>query len=40
MSLTEILCTYSVQQADGKTAAQHTAGWSLARKRPIGAFTG
>ena len=40
LSFTEILWTYSVQQADGKPAAQHTTGWSLARNRPIGAFTG
>ena len=40
LSFTEILWTYSVQLADGKPATQHTTGWSLARNRPIGTFTG
>lgn len=40
LSFTEILWTYSVQLADGKPAVQHSTGWSLARNRPIGAFTG
>lgn len=39
LNFTEILWSYSVQQADGQPAAQHTTGWSLARNRPIGAFT-
>ena len=40
LSFTEILWTYSVQQADGQPASQQATGWSLARNRPIGAFTG
>ncbi|MGX9697978.1 Hcp family type VI secretion system effector [Janthinobacterium lividum] len=39
LSFTEILWSHSVQQADGKPGTQHTTGWSLARNRPIGAFT-
>lgn len=39
LSFTEILWSHSVQQADGKPATRHTTGWSLARNRPIGAFT-
>jgi len=39
LNFTEILWSYSVQQADGQSGAQHTTGWSLARNRPIGAFT-
>ncbi|MEX0142097.1 hypothetical protein D3C85_396560 [compost metagenome] len=40
LNFTEILWSHSVQQADGKPGPQHTTGWSLARNRPIGAFTG
>ncbi|APA68716.1 Hcp family type VI secretion system effector [Janthinobacterium sp. 1_2014MBL_MicDiv] len=40
LSFTEILWSHSVQQADGQPGAQHTTGWSLARNRPIAAFTG
>ena len=40
LNFTEILWSHSVQQADGKPSSQHTTGWSLARNRPIGAFTG
>ena len=39
LNFTEILWSYSVQQANGQPGAQHTTGWSLARNRPIGAFT-
>lgn len=39
LNFTEILWSHSVQQADGKPSPQHTTGWSLARNRPIGAFT-
>ena len=39
LSFSEILWSHSVQQADGKPAARRTTGWSLARNRPIGAFT-
>lgn len=39
LNFTEILWSYSVQQADGQAAARHTTGWSLARNRPIAAFT-
>jgi type VI secretion system secreted protein Hcp len=40
LSFTEILWSHSVQQADGQPGPPHTTGWSLARNRPIGAFTG
>lgn len=40
LNFTEILWSHSVQQADGQPGAQHTTGWSLARNRPIAAFTG
>ncbi|PKV43737.1 hypothetical protein CLU92_1056 [Janthinobacterium sp. 61] len=40
LRLTESLWTYSLHQADGQPAAEHTTGWSLARKRSIGACTG
>ncbi|MDN2714527.1 type VI secretion system tube protein Hcp [Janthinobacterium sp. SUN120] len=40
LNFTEILWTYSVQQADGQPGDQQTTGWSLARNRPIRAFTG
>ena len=39
LNFTEILWSHSVQRADGQPAAQNTTGWSLARNRPIGAFT-
>ncbi|MFZ0267033.1 type VI secretion system tube protein Hcp [Caulobacter sp.] len=38
LNFTEILWTYVVQTA-GATTGQVSAGWSLARNRPIGAFT-
>ena len=40
LSFTEILWTYSLQQADGQPGPRNTTGWSIAHKRPIGAFTG
>jgi len=40
LSFTEILWTYSLQQADGQPGPRNTTGWSLARNRPISAFTG
>ncbi|AQR69229.1 hypothetical protein BZG29_13410 [Janthinobacterium sp. LM6] len=40
LNFTEILWSHSVQHADGQPDAQQTTGWSLARNRPIGAFTG
>lgn len=40
LNFTEILWTHSVQQADGQPGAQQATGWSLARNRPISAFTG
>ncbi|PHV29481.1 hypothetical protein CSQ93_05285 [Janthinobacterium sp. BJB426] len=39
LNFTEILWSHSVQRADGQPAAQNTTGWSLARNRPISAFT-
>lgn len=39
LNFTEILWSYSVQQADGQPGARHTTGWSLARNRPIHTFT-
>ena len=39
LNFTEILWTYSVQQADGQPGDQQTTGWSLMRNRPIGALT-
>lgn len=40
LHFTEILWSHSVPQADGQPGTQHATGWSLARNRPIGAFTG
>jgi type VI secretion system secreted protein Hcp len=39
LNFTEILWTYTVQSADTTTPGSMRAGWSLARNRPIGAFT-
>lgn len=39
LNFTEILWTYTVQQADMNTAGNVAAGWSIARNRPIGQFT-
>ncbi|HSC79332.1 MAG TPA: type VI secretion system tube protein Hcp [Chitinolyticbacter sp.] len=39
LSFTEILWTYTVQKADTTTAGNLSAGWSIARNRPIGQFT-
>jgi type VI secretion system secreted protein Hcp len=39
LNFTEILWTYTVQKADMKTAGNLSAGWSIARNRPIGQFT-
>lgn len=39
LSFTAILWSHSVQQTDGQPPSQHTTGCSLARNRPIGAFT-
>ncbi len=39
LNFTEILWSYSMQQAHGQPGAQHTAGWSLARNRPSHTFT-
>lgn len=41
ISFTEILWEFTVQTADtARTAGKHAAGWSVARNRPIGEFTG
>lgn len=40
LSFTEILWSHSVQQADGQPGTGQATGWSLARNRPISAFTG
>lgn len=40
ISFTEILWHYAVQTADSKILGTRSAGWSLARNRPITAFTG
>lgn len=40
ISFTEILWHFTVQLADTKILGKRTAGWSLARNRPITAFTG
>ncbi len=39
LNFTEILWTYSVQRADTGSAGNLSAGWSIARNRPIGKFT-
>lgn len=40
INFTEILWEYTEQRADTKrTAGKHATGWSIARNRPIGAFT-
>jgi type VI secretion system secreted protein Hcp len=39
LNFTEVLWTYTVQQADMITAGNVAAGWSIARNRPIGQFT-
>lgn len=39
LNFTEILWSHSVQQADGQPATRNTTGWSIARNRPITAFT-
>ena len=39
LNFTEILWTYTVQKADTGSAGNLFTGWSLARNRPIGAFT-
>ncbi len=36
LNFTEILWTYTVQKADAKSAGNLSAGWSIARNRPIG----
>jgi type VI secretion system secreted protein Hcp len=40
LNFTEILWTYTVQKANTGRAGSLASGWSLARNRPIGAFTG
>lgn len=40
LSFTEILWFYTVQLADTKILGKRSAGWSLARNRPINKFTG
>ena len=40
LSFTEILWKYTVQRADTQRGGVMTSGWSLARNRVIGAFTG
>jgi type VI secretion system secreted protein Hcp len=40
LNFTEILWTYTVQKADTGTAGNMSTGWSIARNRPIGQFTG
>ncbi len=39
LCFTEILWTYSAQSNDVTLADQHTSGWSVARNRPISAFS-
>jgi type VI secretion system secreted protein Hcp len=39
LSFTEILWAYTVQLADTGTGGKMSAGWSIARNRPIGQFT-
>lgn len=39
LSFTEILWHYTVQMADTKILGKRSAGWSLARNRPITQFT-
>lgn len=39
LNFTEVIWTYTVQNADATTAGQVPAGWSLARNCPIGGFT-
>jgi len=40
LNFTEVLWAYTVQMADTGRAGTLASGWSLARNRPIGAFTG
>lgn len=39
LNFTEILWDYTVQNVDTSRAGKKSAGWSLMRNRPIGAFT-
>jgi type VI secretion system secreted protein Hcp len=40
LNFTEILWEFTVQTADtSRTSGKHATGWSIARNRPIGAFT-
>jgi len=39
LNFTEILWTYTVQLTSTQTAGNMSAGWSIARNRPIGQFT-
>jgi type VI secretion system secreted protein Hcp len=39
LNFTEILWFYTVQLADTKILGKRASGWSLARNRPITAFT-
>jgi type VI secretion system secreted protein Hcp len=39
LNFTEVLWTYTVQQADMTAAGNMHSGWSIARNRPIGQFT-
>jgi type VI secretion system secreted protein Hcp len=39
LNFTEILWTYTVQEADMNTSGNLASGWSIARNRPIGQFT-
>lgn len=39
LSFTEILWTYTVQNADTSLAGNKMSGWSVSRNRPIGQFT-
>lgn len=39
LNFTEILWTYGAPRQDGRNGSVETAGWSLARNRPIGQFT-
>jgi type VI secretion system secreted protein Hcp len=40
LNFTEILWQYTTRLVDAKTPGQSMSGWSLARNRPITAFTG
>ena len=39
LNFTEILWTFTVQNADTSLAGNKAAGWSMSRNRPIGGFT-